>query len=70
MGTLGGLCHRELSERKITYMIMSSYLPLSNMQEAEDAKFQHLEDMSVKHVESDSIPGGSLFPMIKEDDHV
>ena len=40
------------------------------MQEAEDAKFQHLEEMSVKHMESDAIPGGSLFPMIKEEDHV
>lgn len=40
------------------------------LNEAEDEKFQLLADLSVKHKETDARPGGSLFPMIKEDDHV
>eukprot|EP00090_Calanus_glacialis_P014319 TRINITY_DN2308_c0_g1_i1.p1 TRINITY_DN2308_c0_g1~~TRINITY_DN2308_c0_g1_i1.p1 ORF type:complete len:839 (-),score=174.35 TRINITY_DN2308_c0_g1_i1:100-2616(-) len=57
-------------EEGITWGLLGGSVIESYLSEAEDAKFQHLEDMSVKHVESDSIPGGSLFPMIKEEDHV
>jgi len=42
----------------------------SYLEDAEDEKFQILEDLSVKHADVESKPDGSLFSRIKEEDHV
>jgi len=69
INTVDQLIERGSSEG-ITWGLLGGSVIESYLYEAEDAKYQKLEDLSVKHKEVDTRPGGDLFPMIKEDDHV
>jgi len=53
-----------------TWGLLGGSVIESYLEEAEDEKYQILEDLSTKHIDSDSNPDGPLFPMIKQDDHV
>ena len=49
---------------------MINFTLQTNYQNAEDEKYQILEDLSVKHDAVESNPDGSLFSRIKEEEHV
>jgi len=53
-----------------TWGLLAGSVIESYLEEAEDEKFQILEDLSVKHDAVESKPDGSLFSRIKEEDHV
>lgn len=53
-----------------TWGLLAGSVIESYLEEAEDEKYQILEDLSVKHTAIDSKPDGSLFAKIKEEDHV
>jgi len=58
------------SDEGISWGLLGGSVIESYLNEAEDEKFQHLENQAVKHQEPDAAPDGALYAMIKQDDHV
>eukprot|EP00092_Neocalanus_flemingeri_P000465 GFUD01000495.1.p1 GENE.GFUD01000495.1~~GFUD01000495.1.p1 ORF type:complete len:837 (+),score=225.49 GFUD01000495.1:88-2598(+) len=58
------------SDDGITWGLLGGSVIESYLNEAEDDKFQHLENMAVKHKDMDASPDGVLYSMIKQQDHV
>merc|ERR1711892_198457 len=69
INTIDNLIERGTNEG-ITWGLLGGSVIESYLNEADEEKFQHLENLAVKHREPDAAPDGALYSMIKQNDHV